>query len=166
MTILIFSQIWKFQVNKEAHRIGSELVSSQNELILIKKNIDSANSFLTKRKELYFKETSDSLTSNTDFVNQLLADKNRLEKERAELEKNYNQKITEINKTYEDSISWESMTNWSWIFKTMNISGTILFISGLLFWYFKHQRYIDAEKKLEGEKFLKKLKKKSKEGRK
>ncbi|ULC58394.1 hypothetical protein MBM09_10720 [Flaviramulus sp. BrNp1-15] len=162
LTILVFSQIWKFQVDKEAFRLGSSIISDEAELSIIKSDMISTDSFIEKRKRIYQREEKDSISVDSTFLNKLLEDKKRLEYEKAELANKYNEKVTEANRNLEDFSGWMKLTNRGWLFIVMNLTGTILFFSGMIFWYFKYQRYMDAEKKLEGDKFLKKLKRQNK----
>lgn len=47
-------------------------------------------------------------------------------------------------------------------FNFLSWFGIILILAGFSFWYMLHQRYIDAERKYNGEKFIKKLRKSKK----
>lgn len=46
---------------------------------------------------------------------------------------------------------------YDWISKTLFVISVILIISGFSFWYQKHQKYIDAKIKYEGDKIIKLL---------
>ena len=162
LTILVFSQFWKFEVDKEAFRLGSSIISDEAEISLLRSDMDSTRWFIEKRKRIYRKEERDSINVDSAFLNQLLVDKERLEKEKVKLENKHNQKVTEANKNIEDFARWMTLTNRRWLFTVLNTVGIILFFSGMIFWYLKYQRYIDAEKKLEGNKYLKKLKRQNK----
>ncbi|GAA4970330.1 hypothetical protein [Algibacter aquimarinus] len=53
------------------------------------------------------------------------------------------------NKFYEDLIKFNKSRS-----SNLIILGSILIVIGFLLWYYKHQRYIDAQKAAEGNKFL------------
>jgi len=85
--------------------------------------------------------------------------KNLLE-ERNGLIDNLNQNVKEAAKLNGfKQAAFERVENAKSYYKFIDIIGFIMMFFGFTGWYIKHQRYIDAEIKVNGEKYLKKLKK-------
>lgn len=144
--IIFFSGIYlNFERSQNIEQIAKELFISQE-----------LDSWATSRKEYALelvKNDSTTFTKEEHIAHYMLRVDSVINLELVRLGKKPTSNLYEIK--YEMFLLKEK---YNIIYKILIYIGIILMVIGFGLWYFKHQRYIDAEKKWKGETFVELLK--------
>lgn len=155
LTLLIFSQYWHFTTSKYAHDMSTEGYEYEATAEMLIRHRDSLHNFMIYTTNDLEKQNKlpDSLKNRA----LMSAYKERIKEYQDDIENVTDEfnALTIKNNTLATKIErWGMLTNWPYDFWIMNILGIGLFGSGLVLWYFKYQKYSDAEAKWKGEIYL------------
>ena len=139
----------RHEINHAFSELLIEVEKVPAELTLVGRKFDSIENIIEKLEERKLYDSIKKLLPYHDYQVKKLkelfkeSDESRIEGEKLLAKLDYNDKKKELYHIYSD---------------VLILVGGFLMVYGFFLWYYKHQRYIDAERKWTGETFIELLK--------
>jgi len=153
--------------------------SFRNKIIAFNQEINGIKemSHLTSIRQENIQEIINEIFAeiNQDTINASLKEKKSILERKGRQAENFNNEMVSLSNRYTDYV-YEQMqllgsrdtiieNHNKTLEKWLKWVGIFAMFFGFVAWYFKHQRFLDAERKLKGEKHLRKLKKSKKQSK-